>query len=355
MAKGTSCMQTQDSLLSWLEAFAKVSGASREHSVLLKLDGHSSRDCAAVRGRAKELGVELWQLVSHTTSRQCEVDTHLAAPLKRAISKKYTEACSRAPSRKTFPLHEYVRLVVDAALEIHDKPYLSHAFVDTSFYDPALKGPNKAQMLSRLPKANATVESELARAAREEARAKALTLAHHRARPDEPDGAIVATPPPPKKSRKHDKPLFLTGPEYMAECTAWAASPEGIVKAAKAEKAAAAKRRKLGVAGQPAAGDAPAAAGAGQGVVRRACTTCGVLGNRSDNLRFHPEYQRVAAPSRAAATAVNSDSEAEDDGAEDTDSDAEDTPVNQQVPALPRGVKRGAGAAGGGAKRGRTE
>ena len=52
MAKTESCMQNQESVLVWLDWFAKKTGAHPQTNVqLLKLDGHSSRDCAAVRER----------------------------------------------------------------------------------------------------------------------------------------------------------------------------------------------------------------------------------------------------------------------------------------------------------------
>lgn len=158
MAKTESHLQNQESLLVWLDWFAKETKAHPETNVqLLKIDGHSSRDCSAVRERARALGVEMFQLVGHTTSRMCEVDTHLAAPFKRRVSFAYTLECCRHPSRETFPLGENVRLVLTAFHETATKDRLSNAFPDTGFY--GVGGPSLEKMLSRLPKRNAVAES----------------------------------------------------------------------------------------------------------------------------------------------------------------------------------------------------
>jgi hypothetical protein len=96
MAKTESHLQNQESLLVWLDWFAKETKAHPATNVqLLKIDGHSSRYCSAVRERARALGVEMFKLVGHTTSRMCEVDTHLAAPFKRRVSFAYTLECCR--------------------------------------------------------------------------------------------------------------------------------------------------------------------------------------------------------------------------------------------------------------------
>jgi len=237
MAKTESCMQTQESLLVWLDWFAKKTGAHPQTNVqLLKLDGHSSRDCAAMRERGRTLGVEIFQLPGHVTSRMCEVDTHLAAPFKRRVSLAYTLECCRCPSRETFPLAEYLALVLKAYHETATKERLSNAFNDTGFY--CVGGPKLEKMLSRLPKKNAVTESQLAKEEREKAAAAALTLMHARPRA-EGAPAVNADAPAPKKSRKHNKPLLLTAPEYEAQLAEEAAAAAAAAAAAKAEKLAA--------------------------------------------------------------------------------------------------------------------
>jgi hypothetical protein len=237
MAKTESCMQNQDSLLVWLKYFAEKTGAHPITNVqLLKLDGHASRDCAAVREAARTLGVEIFQLAGHVTSRMCEVDTHLAAPFKRKVSLKYTIECCRFPSRETFPIGDYVKLVLTAYSETATPARLSNAFSDTGFY--GVGGPSLEKMLSRLPKKNAVTESQLAKEEREKACAAALTLLHARPRAV---GAPAVDPdaPAPKKSRKHNLPLLLTAPEYSAQLTREAAAAAAAKAAKQAEKVAA--------------------------------------------------------------------------------------------------------------------
>ena len=237
MAKTESCMQSQQSMLAWLEWYAKETQAHPvTNRMLLKLDGHTSRDCAAVRERGRALGVEIFQLAGHVTSRQCEVDTHLAAPFKRCVSLKYSIECCRFPSRETFPLAEYVKLVLTAYTETATPARLSQSFNDNGFY--CVGGPSLKQMLSRLPKKNAVTESQVAKEERDKACAAALTLLHARPRAGgEPD--VLADAPPKKKSRKHNKPLFLTSLEYEAQLAAEAAAAEAEKAATAANKLAA--------------------------------------------------------------------------------------------------------------------
>ena len=295
MAKVKSCMMNQESFEIFVAAFAKHTGATRDNKVLLKLDGHSSRDCDAVIKKARELGVEIWQLPGQVTSKACEVDTHFGRPFKLQLTIAYSRESNRNPGRAQLPLHVYVRMCIDAQDKVAASKAVCNAFRDTGFYPP-----DKQQMLSRLPKKNATDEARASAEAREAARTLALTLAHRRPRAEveQPEEDPASKP---AKKRRHDKPIWLTGDEHAAEVAEWAAAPEGQAAARKAVAAAARKalaaETLANIAAGAALGDAPQAKPGAKEV--RCCRICGLTGHRADNKKVHPQGAQTPATQTA--------------------------------------------------------
>jgi hypothetical protein len=249
IAKPKSHMMDGPSWRLWLDRFAVQSGASRQDPVLLKLDNHGSREVGDNVVYAKSLGVEIFALDSHSTSARCEVDTALAAPLKREVRRLKQRKAARCPGVARMGLPEEVRLLRAACESEAAAPHkLAKAWLDTGFSDGTELGVNMERALAwclpvvRPPAALA--EGVLSAAAAAELAHRATLLAHERGAPPAP------APPPAAKRRKCTAARFLTGDAHLAalreteEAEKQAAQAAAAAKAAKKEGAAAEKARR---------------------------------------------------------------------------------------------------------------
>ena len=221
-------MQDTASMHEFIKFMAKHLGATPTNRHLIKLDGHKSRNSnegvESVIQYAYDLGIDLFQLASHTTSEMCEIDTHLNKPLKQAYGKLYRDLANHHPRQKTLPRVKVIELIREAHEMVASVHLLKKSWGDTGFMPI-----NKEKLLARLPKVNicSAVETqvvdyeiidddELDTLGRD-ARAIPSERTEAFGKMELPSIDDKFDPCPSKGYKAHSKALFLSAIEYRDE------------------------------------------------------------------------------------------------------------------------------------------